>query len=99
MAFSISLCLSRKSVDLFPDMEGKVPLYGNQGANSQFKQSSAGRSLWKSFPSQLKPGKQFRDTEQEHMTQFHILSSHGQIAKDGVPKNRKERCKKCQGGD
>lgn len=63
MAFSISLCLSIKSVGLFPDMEGKVLLYGNQGANFQYKQSSTGRCLWKSFPSQLEPGKQYRQTE------------------------------------
>lgn len=63
IAFSIILCLSRKSVGLFPDMEGKVLLYGNQGANFQFKQSSAGSCLWKSFPSQLEPRKQYTDTE------------------------------------
>lgn len=75
MTFSISLCLSRKSVGLFPDMKGKVLLYGNQGADFQFKQSSAGRCLWKSFPSQLELGKQYRVTDWEHMTQFHSLSS------------------------
>lgn len=79
----------RKSVVLFPDKEGKVPLYGNQGAIFQFKESSAGRCLWKSFPSQLHPGKLYRDTEWEHMAWFHTLNPHSQIAGDSWPKNRK----------